>query len=133
MSNYHLFGTSGIRRIVDKSLFELVFNVGYFLGGEYKNVLTGCDTRTSSEPLKMMLKAGLQAAGARVCDGGVLPTPTLALSAKKYEIAAMITASHNPPEYNGVKIINPDGSAFDSQQREKLQEKISLKSPGEVI
>jgi phosphoglucosamine mutase len=132
MSKYHLFGTSGIRRIVDKSLFELIFNIGFYLGGEYKNVLAGCDTRTSSEPLKMMLKAGLRAVGAKVSDCGVLPTPTLAFSAKEFDIAAMITASHNPPEYNGIKIINPDGSAFDSQQRKKLQEKISLKPQGGV-
>jgi len=133
MSNNRLFGTSGIRRIVDKSLFELVFNIGFSLGNGYKNILTGCDTRTSSKSLKMMLLAGIQAAGADVSDCGVLPTPTLAFSAREFDIAAMITASHNPPEYNGIKIINPDGSAFDEDQKIRLEEKISSGSSREVV
>jgi len=132
MTNNHIFGTSGIRRIVDKSLFDLIFKIGFSLGNSYKNVLIGCDTRTSSKPLKMMLAAGLQAAGADVSDCGVLPTPTLAFSAKEFDIAAMITASHNPPQYNGIKLINPDGSAFNEKQKQKLEEELSSKSPGEV-
>ena len=55
------------------------------------------------------------AAGAETDDGGILPTPTLAIAAKNYGCAVMVTASHNPPEYNGLKLLNPDGSPFDSK------------------
>ncbi len=111
-----LFGTSGIRRLADKSLVELALKAGLAVGGGYGNVVVGCDTRTSSEAMKHALVAGLLAAGSRGCDAGIIPTPTLAFAAREFDAGAMITASHNPPEYNGIKLLNPDGSAFDSNQ-----------------
>jgi len=67
-----------------------------------------------------------------VFDAGLLPTPTLALAARKFDAALMITASHNPPEYNGIKLINPDGSAFGPQQQLEIQELASNTSSGMV-
>jgi len=124
-----LFGTSGIRRIADKSLVELVLKAGLAAGKVYGNVVVGCDTRTSSDAVKHAFISGLLTTGSRCCDAGVLPTPTLALAAREFQAGAMITASHNPPEYNGIKLLNPDGSAFDSEQQEQIEDMISNGSP----
>jgi phosphoglucosamine mutase len=119
-----LFGTSGIRRIADKGLVELALKAGLAVGKVYGNVVVGCDTRTSSDAVKHAFISGLLVAGCRSCDAGVVPTPTLALAARKFQAGAMITASHNPPEYNGIKLLNPDGSAFDSSQREQIEDMV---------
>jgi len=119
-----LFGTSGIRRVADKNLIQLALEVGLAVGKVYGNVIVGSDTRTSSEAMKHALVSGLLAAGSRGCDGGVMPTPTLALAAREFDAGTMITASHNPPEYNGIKLLNPDGSAFGSAQQKQVEEMI---------
>ena len=119
-----LFGTSGIRRVADKNLIQLALGVGLAVGEIYGSVVVGCDTRTSSEAMKHALVSGLLAAGSRGCDAGVIPTPTLAFAAREFDAGAMITASHNPPEYNGIKLLNPDGSAFGSDQRKQIEEMI---------
>ena len=119
-----LFGTSGIRGVVDSWLVQLALKVGLVVGGLYGNVLVGCDTRTSSSAMKQAVVAGLLASGARSYDAEVLPTPTLALAAREFDAAVMITASHNPPEYNGIKLINPDGSAFNAHQQQQIEELI---------
>ena len=120
-----LFGTSGIRDIVDKNLVYLAFKVGLAVGNVYGNVVVGSDTRTSNDVLKHALISGLLAAGSKCGDIGVAPTPTLAFAARKYNAGVMITASHNPPEYNGMKLINPDGSSFNSHQQKQMEEMIS--------
>jgi len=119
-----LFGTSGIRGIVDKSLVNLAFKVGLAVGKIYGNTVAGSDTRTSSDAMKHALISGLLAAGSKCEDIGVLPTPTLAFAARRFNAGVMITASHNPPEYNGMKLLNPDGSAFDSSQQKQLEDMI---------
>ncbi|MDD5038303.1 MAG: phosphoglucosamine mutase [Dehalococcoidales bacterium] len=119
-----LFGTSGIRRVADKSLVELALKAGLAVGEVYSTVVVGCDTRTSGDAIKHAFVAGLTAAGSQCCDAGVIPTPTLAWAAKEFQAGAMITASHNPPEYNGIKLLNPDGSAFDTRQRERIEDMI---------
>ena len=116
-----LFGTSGIRRIADAELVQLALMVGLAVGRAYGSVVMAGDTRTSTGAVKSALGAGLLAAGARVMDAGVVPTPTLALAAREFEAAAMVTASHNPPEYNGIKLINPDGSAFRTDQQQQVE------------
>ena len=119
-----LFGTSGIRRVVDSGLVRLTLKVGLTVGGIYGSVVVGGDTRTSSHALKHALISGLLAGGSRCCDAGVVPTPTLAFAAREFDAGAMITASHNPPEYNGIKLLNPDGCAFDSGQRKQIEESV---------
>ena len=116
-----LFGTSGIRRIADRELVELSLKVGMAVGSIYKSVVVGRDTRTSGDSIKHAFISGALAAGSRCCDAGILPTPTLALKAGEFQAGAMITASHNPPEYNGIKLINPGGSAFDTRQQEQIE------------
>ena len=119
-----LFGTSGIRRVADKDLIQLALEVGLAVGKVYGSVVVGSDTRTSSEAMKHALVSGLLAAGSRGSDAGVIPIPTLALAAREFDAGAMITASHNPPEYNGIKLLNPDGSAFGSAQQKQVEEMI---------
>lgn len=116
-----IFGSSGIRQIADERLLDLALKVGLALGADYRSVVVARDTRNSSEALKNSLAAGLSFSGAETHDAGVVPTPTLAYAAREFSLGAMITASHNPPEYNGIKLFNPDGSAFDSVQRYRLE------------
>lgn len=116
------FGTSGIRRIADKDLVKVALNVGIAAGNTYGDVVVGCDTRTSGSALKHALISGVLASGGNCHDAGVLPTPTLAFVTREFKAGLMVTASHNPPEYNGIKPLNPDGSAFDSNQRKQMEE-----------
>ena len=110
--------------MADKNLIQLALKIGLAVGNVYHNVVVGCDTRTSSQAMKYSLISGLLASGSKCCDGGVVPTPTLAFAAREFDVGAMITASHNPPEYNGVKLLNPDGSAFDSYQQKQIEEMV---------
>jgi len=123
-----LFGSSGIRSVVDKEFLQLTFEIGQALGNSYHSVLIGCDTRTSSDAMRYAFLSGLLSAGATASYAGIVPTPTLAHATKHFEAGAMITASHNPPQYNGIKLTNPDGSAFDAAQREQIEERVSAKS-----
>ena len=124
-----LFGSSGIRRIADRNLIEIALRAGLALGRLHKRVVVGRDTRTSGGALKHALVSGLLSSGARCYDGGVLPTPTLAVAARDFDIGVMLTASHNPPEYNGIKIFNPDGSSYVSAQQQELERMITNPFP----
>ena len=127
-----LFGTSGIRGLLDKSLVYLALKVGLAVGKVYGNVVVGSDTRTSSDVLKHALISGLLAAGCRCEDAGITPTPTLGFVTRKFDAGVVITASHNPPQYNGIKLLNPDGSAFNSYQQKQVEEMILNDSFGVV-
>jgi phosphomannomutase / phosphoglucomutase len=129
-----LFGTNGVRGIAGKDLTpELVLSIGKALGHLRKGrIAIGRDTRTSGESLSKALKAGLLATGCDVYDCGILPTPALQFIVRdRYDGGAMITASHNPPEYNGVKIIEPDGTEMGDEETLKLEELIF--SPARAI
>ncbi|MEN6396894.1 MAG: phosphoglucosamine mutase [Methanoregula sp.] len=122
-----LFGTNGVRGIAGKDLTpELVFTIGKALGHMRNgSIAVGRDTRTSGETLGKALRAGLLATGCDVYDCGILPTPALQYLVRDgYDGGAMITASHNPPEYNGVKIIEPDGTEMGDEETIQLEELI---------
>ena len=123
-----LFGSSGIRAIFSRELVNLAFKVGLVVGNKYRNVVVAMDTRTSSDVMKHAIISGLLASGARCCDVGTAPAPTLAYATRDFNAGLMITASHNPPEYNGIKLLNPDGSSFDSAQQVQIEEAISSES-----
>ncbi len=113
MEEKQLFGTNGVRGVVGESMTPgLVLRIGQALGSMRPGtVAIGRDTRTSGPILVDALKAGLMATGCDVVDCGVLPTPALQYIVRDtFAAGAMITASHNPPEYNGVKIIERDGT-----------------------
>lgn len=123
-----IFGSSGVRDILDRRFLQLALDIGLAVGEEYRSVIVGYDTRTSGDAVRSAFISGLLSAGSRVYDGGVLPTPVLAYATRKFDAGAMITASHNPPEYNGIKLVNPDGSAFDAEQRAKIEERLFAES-----
>ncbi|MDK2886073.1 MAG: phosphoglucosamine mutase [Thermosipho sp. (in: thermotogales)] len=103
-----LFGTDGIRGIVNEFLTpELAFRLGNALGRFVDNkVFIAKDTRNSCDMFEAALIAGLTSSGLDVYRCGVMPTPALALVTKLENSAGiMISASHNPPEYNGLKVI----------------------------
>lgn len=112
-----LFGTDGIRGIVGEDLtHELAMKIGeaaaYVLGSKKELVvLIGRDTRISGQMLSSALAAGFMSQGAKVIDLGVVPTPAVSYLVKKYNAAmgAMISASHNPSEYNGIKLFDGEG------------------------
>ena len=112
-----LFGTDGVRGIVGEDLtHELAMKVGeaaaYVLGkSEELVVLIGRDTRISGQMLASALSAGLMSQGAKVIDLGVVPTPAVSYLVKKYNasMGVMISASHNPSEYNGIKLFDGEG------------------------
>lgn len=131
MVQKRLFGTNGVRGIAGKEMTpELTLKIGKALGTMRPGkIAVGRDTRTSGPVLINALKAGLLATGCDVVDCGILPTPALQYIVKEhYEGGAMITASHNPPEYNGVKIIEPDGTEMGDEETICLEELLFDKS-----
>src|SRR5208337_960620 len=123
-----LFGTNGVRGIAGKEITpELTLHIGKALGTMRPGqIAVGRDTRTTGPVLANALKAGLLATGCEVIDCGILPTPALQHIVKEhYDGGAMITASHNPPEYNGVKIIEPDGTEMGDEETIRLEELLS--------
>lgn len=122
------FGSSGIRATFNRELLDLALRVGLAVGSRYENVVVGRDSRTSSVAMSHALAGGILAAGGECADAGLVPTPTLALAAGSFAAGAMITASHNPPEYNGIKLFNPDGSSFDPDQQREIEEMVAADS-----
>ena len=123
-----LFGTDGIRGVVNGDLTpELAFRVGNALGRVFQGetVLLGRDTRASGEMLEAALAAGLASAGKDVMLCGVLPTPAIALLSRKMKTAGVIiSASHNPPEYNGIKIVE-NGFKLSDEKEMEIEKEIS--------
>ncbi len=122
-----LFGTNGVRGVVGKEMTPaFALKVGAALGSEIKGTIAvGRDTRTSGESLGAALKAGLMACGCDVLDVGILPTPALQYLVRgRCKGGAMITASHNPPEYNGVKVIDEDGTEMGDEGTLRIEDRI---------
>jgi phosphoglucosamine mutase len=125
-----LFGSSGIRGVVGEGFtIELAESIGEAVGSAYGRIVLGRDTRTSGPMMAQALVCGATAAGAEVHDAGMVSTPTLARAASHFGCGIMVTASHNPAQYNGVKLWNPDGSAFDTDQMEAVEERIDSPLP----
>jgi len=116
-----IFGTSGIRRLADSELLLLAYKVGLAVGTIYSNSVVGTDTRTSGPAIRHALSSGILAAGGRCSYAGIMPTPTIAYAARHFQAGIMITASHNPPQFNGIKMLNPDGSAFSVKQQDEIE------------
>jgi len=121
-----LFGTNGVRGVVNSSQMDCQFAlrlgmaIGTFMKGR---VMIGTDARTSNEMLKSACASGLMATGCDVLDCGVLPTPTLQYAVRTNNAAGgvVITASHNPPEFNGIKCIDPDGTEMSRANEEEIE------------
>jgi phosphomannomutase/phosphoglucomutase len=126
MTMKKLFGTNGIRRIVNKELTpetatKIATSIGTFFAK--KNLLVGHDARTSGPMLAQAVTAGLTATGCNVFFAGMAPTPALQYAVKNHCMGGgvIITASHNPPEYNGIKVIWNDGIEIAHEQETEIE------------
>jgi len=125
--NKRLFGTNGVRGIYGKELtFSLIIDLTYALATYFKNgpIVVGYDGRNSSPLLSNIVSAVLNSGGLDVIMAGQLPTPCLQFAAKykKCKGGIMITASHNPPEYNGIKPSANDGVEISREEEIKVEE-----------
>jgi phosphoglucosamine mutase len=120
-----LFGSSGIRRRFDQTLADIALRVGSVLASGSPDIILGMDTRTTSPLLKDLVIAGIMGAGGMVKNAGMVPTPTVAFNSRSAHAGCMITASHNPEEYNGLKLFNPDGSSFTRVQQTEMETLLS--------
>jgi phosphoglucosamine mutase len=132
MADRRYFGTDGVRGIVGDDLTpELVEKLGRAAvlwarnvatsgqGSDPGQVLVGRDTRASGAALEQALAAGIVSAGGTALLAGVLPTPAVALLAEG--LAGVVTASHNPPEYNGVKFFGGGGRKLTDDEEEAIE------------
>jgi len=122
-----LFGTNGVRGVSNEDMSpELALKLGKAIGTFFQgNIIIATDTRTSNEMLKNAVIAGLISTGCNVFDAKIAPSPALQYYVKNSDADAgvIITASHNPPEFNGIKVIDKDGVEL-SRNKEKEIEKI---------
>ena len=126
MSQQKLFGTNGIRGVVNKELTpQMAIKVGSAIGTFFgkKKLLVGHDARISGEMLSRAVISGLTATGCDVFFAGMAPTPSLQYAVKNHHMdgAVIITASHNPPEYNGIKAIWKDGIEVSHEQEKEIE------------
>ena len=128
MAAKKLFGTSGIRgKIGSEVTCELALNVGkslaYYLGNE-GTVVLGYDTRTTNKMLDQAICAGLLESGVDVIKIGMVPTPLVGYATEKLgaDAGVMLTASHNPSQYNGIKLWNRNAMAYTSAQEAEIEE-----------
>src|ERR671925_1821446 len=123
-----LFGTDGVRGVAGDFLTaDLALALGRAAAAispaDAPQVLIVRDTRESGEMLEAALAAGIAAGGGHALLGGVLPTPGAALLVRRYgfDLAAVVSASHNPYRDNGIKFFGPDGTKIDDSQEERIE------------
>lgn len=126
-----LFGTDGVRGVANSELTcEMAMNIGRAAAmvltdnnHRHPKILIGKDTRISSDMLENAITAGLCSVGANVVQLGVVPTPAVAFLVGKYKADAgvMLTASHNPCEFNGIKIFSGDGYKLPDALEEQIE------------
>ena len=122
-----LFGTNGIRgKIGEKFTPDFLVNVGMAIGSyvlQGSNVIVGQDTRISGDMVKDAVISGIMSTGVNVIDVGIAPTPAIQFYTKAHgDLGIAITASHNPPEFNGVKVIASDGTELPREEEKKIEE-----------
>lgn len=127
-----LFGTDGVRGVANIELTgELAFQLGragaYVLTKETKHaprILVAMDTRISGDMLESALVAGILSVGAHAIQAGVIPTPAVAYLVRHYRLDAgvVISASHNPVEYNGIKFFNSEGYKLSDNLENEIEE-----------
>src|SRR5213082_3447267 len=125
------FGTDGVRGIVGEDLkIELVERLGKAaaLWSKGGRVFVGRDTRGSGPELEEAFARGVVEAGGNAVSGGVLPTPAVALLA--LDLGVVVSASHNPPEYNGLKFFDRDGRKLSDAAEEEIEALLDERGPG---
>ena len=125
MSKKRLFGTFGVRRVANEEMTpefaaRLAASYGTLIQG---TVAIGGDTRTSTPMLKHAITAGLLSSGCDVVDLGILPTPAIQYAVRNYyDGGIIVTASHNPPKYNGLKFVDEYGIGTPDDMELKVEE-----------
>lgn len=134
-----MFGTDGVRGIANEELTaELAYNLGragaYILteGAHKPKILVGKDTRISGDMLEAALIAGILSVGAEAVILGIVPTPAIAHLTRKYgaDAGIMISASHNPVEYNGIKFFDERGYKLSDELEDEIQRVIESSFKG---
>ena len=129
-----LFGTSGVRGVFEKDLtLDLCRNVAQALATTLPagaRVCLATDSRVSGPAIKEAVISGLCTCGVETSDLGMLPTPALALLTREwsFDTGVMITASHNPPEFNGIKLFNANAMGYSRDQEQQIEAIYSGKS-----
>jgi phosphoglucosamine mutase len=127
MHKRRLFGTSGVRGVVNKDLSpDFCRRVALAIGTTLhpaSRVCIATDTRISRDTIKEAVTSGLLSCSINVIDLGILPTPALALLTRESGFAAgiMVTASHNPPEFNGIKLFNGNSLGYSQAQEAEIE------------
>ena len=126
-----LFGTDGVRGVANEELTPLLaMQLGqagaYVLTKEKEHkptIMVGCDTRISGDMLANALMAGVCSVGANAVYVGVIPTPAVAYLTRKYKVDAgvVISASHNPVEFNGIKFFDGDGYKLPDEMEDEIE------------
>jgi phosphoglucosamine mutase len=126
-----LFGTDGVRGVAGEFLTaELALRLGRAAAltspAEHPQVLIVRDTRESGEMLEAALAAGMAAAGGHALLGGVLPTPGASALVRRYgfDMAAVVSASHNPYRDNGIKFFGPEGMKISDEQEREIERRL---------
>ena len=130
-----LFGTFGVRRIANQELTpEFASKLAAAYGSLVKGtVAVGGDPRTSTEMIKHSVISGLLSSGCNVIDLGILPTPAVQFAVRNYyDGGVMITASHNPPKYNGLKFVDADGIGIPDEMEESIEDMFFNENPERV-
>ncbi|MDR0335086.1 MAG: phosphoglucosamine mutase [Methanomassiliicoccaceae archaeon] len=120
-----LFGTNGVRGVVNKELTaEMALRLGRAIGSFFNGtVAIATDTRNSGPMIKSAAAAGLMSVGANVIDLGIVPTPAMQYYVRTHSLSGgvMITASHNPPQFNGIKCADREGRELTREDEEKIE------------
>ena len=120
-----LFGTNGVRGITNEDMSpELALRLGKAIGTYFEgNIIVATDTRTSNEMLKDAVISGLISTGCNVFDAKIAPSPALQYYVKNSDADAgvIITASHNPPQFNGIKVVDSDGAELARRKEEEIE------------
>lgn len=124
----NIFGTDGVRGVANKDLTpELALRIGVVIGKLFYGngpILIGEDTRLSSPMLRMALLTGIISSSTDVTVGFILPTPAVSLlvrTMKNFSSGVVISASHNPIEFNGIKIFDKDGFKLNDEKEEEIE------------
>lgn len=135
MGRNSLFGTDGIRGIAGRDLTtDLAYAVGKAAGevASEGRVLVGMDTRPSGPELSHALRAGLESTGLRSVDLGVMPAGGIShlTAATRAAMGVVVSASHNPAAYNGIKLLGPDGAKLSDRMEAEISSRVKLVDRG---
>ena len=121
-----LFGSSGVRGLANVDLTPILackVALAVATHAKAKKAVVARDTRVSGNMLEDALVSGLLSTGTDVLIAGMVPTPVLAYATKALgaDVGFMLTASHNPPQYNGIKVFNSDSLSYTDEDQEAVE------------